>query len=270
MEGVKLLLETMKKLRDPETGCPWDLQQNHYTLLPYLHEELLEFEESLIEKGMENNETIAELGDLFFQIVFHAQLLEEKKISSLNEIAKICAQKLISRHPHVFDQNDQEKISAKDVRKNWEQQKQKKSSESQSDELPITKHVSKVPDKLDALMKAQRLGDRAASFGFDWESSEDVLEKVSEEYMEFTTETNEEAKQEELGDLVFSLSQYSRKKGWDLSLILKKANLKFLSRFAKTEAFLKDKGLEASAASLEDWNRAWNHAKLDKNPKNSS
>lgn len=250
----------MQSLRDPENGCPWDLKQDHLSLMPYFHEELSEFEEALLEKGIQAPETISELGDLLFQIVFHAQLLEEKKLSSLDDLALKCAEKLIHRHPHVFDKNA-DKLTEQEIRQNWEKQKEKESPPSQS-ETPVSEHIAKVPKHLNPLLRAQRLGDRAASFGFDWPNSESVLVKVAEEYQEFKVEDNESLKQEELGDLLFTLCQYARKKEWSVDSILKKSNQKFLNRFKSME-----KSLNLSAKTLEnlsasDWEKEWQKAKL--------
>lgn len=261
MDGVKKLTETMRALRDPQTGCPWDLKQDHHSLMPYFHEELNEFEEALLENGIDNADTQEELGDLFFQIVFHAQLLEEKGLSSLNQLAENCANKLIRRHPHVFQKDpNTPALSAEEVRENWEKQKKKERSESES-RHPITDHVAKVSQNLNAVLRAQRLGDRAASFGFDWKAAEDVVNKVKEEFNEFLEESDPELKQEELGDLFFSLAQYARKKNWNLDQIIKKSNLKFINRFKKMELAIIEENLNPNQLTESQWEQFWQKAK---------
>lgn len=255
MSAVNKLLKILETLRDPQKGCPWDLKQTHESLAPYLIEEAYEYLDALQKLGPSHPKTHEELGDVVFQIVFHSQLFREKGYSSFEDIVDGIANKMIERHPHVFSQNGPSFKNAEEVAKNWESLKKNKSP---------SESLNSIPKALPALLKASRLGEKASSFGFDWPDSEGAWQKVQEEMKEVQEthpSTPEEA--EEIGDLFFALAQWCRKKGYSPETLLESANQKFLSRFEKMEALLNQKQVDFKTLSPEEWDEAWNQAKLD-------
>ena len=243
----------MKALRDPKSGCPWDLKQNHETLLPYFWEELCEFQESIQDPNIPQSEREEELGDLLFQTVFHAHLMEENGGAGFDQIALRCANKLRERHPHVFGQKKFQ--DEEELRQFWEQNKAKKSQKSMADS------VSHIPKSLPPLLRSQRIGDKAAGFNFDWKNSQEVFEKVREEFRELEEAKSDSDAQEELGDLLFVLAQYARKNGWNSDAILKKANNKFLGRFRKMEDLCERKNLNWNELTDEKKENLWKEIK---------
>ena len=229
------LLSIMARLRNPNGGCPWDLEQNHTTLKPYVIEEAYEVVDAIDNKPAKIPE---ELGDLLLQVVFHAQLGHEAKTFDISTVLATICEKLVRRHPHVF--GDVKVDGAAQVLKNWEQIKQ---TEKEADKSIL----DGVPKSLPALMRAQRLGEKAARIGFDWQNTKGVKAKVFEEIREFLDEmegSSDHGKQqnempekakEELGDILFALAQWSRKAGLNSEEILAAACDKFFGRFHKME-----------------------------------
>jgi len=191
MNGISDLLKVVKKLRDPHGGCPWDLEQSHESLLPYFFEEVHEFSDALKSFGATHEKTIEELADVLYQVVLHAQMLEEKGASSFDQISALLCQKLIDRHPHVFDPSFPRYKNAAEVNKAWERikayAKKKKQSrgvtesptpESQECSTPASHQLVSIPRALPSLQRSARIGEKAASFNFDWPTAERVIEKV--------------------------------------------------------------------------------------------
>jgi len=261
LSGVKKLIDTMRQLRTPDSRCPWDRAQTHKSLLPYFFEELHEFQESVLSEAPSDPHFQEELGDLLFQIVFHAQLLEEKSLSSLDTLAKNVAEKLISRHPHVFDPNAARYKSPEEVEKNWEQRKQ---LEKNQDSQWSWKALQKIPASMGALGRSQRMGEKAASLGFDWENSLQVIEKVQEEILEIHEASDEQLAQEEFGDLLFALTQYARKRGWNAETSLAAANKKFQERFRGIEELAQSDGQKLSQLNMQELNTLWDEVKKRK------
>lgn len=231
------LLAVMARLRDPQDGCPWDLEQDHKTLRPYLLEEAHEVLEAI--DAEDDREFEEELGDLLLQIVFHARMAEEREAFAFDDVARGIADKLEERHPHIFA--DVEVQDAAEVARNWEAIKAKKKKRKSV--------LDGVPKALPSLARAARIQDKASSVGFDWENSRAVLAKVLEEVVELETAlhgkedapkeaaSEEKARvQEEFGDLLFTLVNWSRLAGLEPESALREATLKFEGRFRHMEA----------------------------------
>jgi len=249
------LLEIMERLRAPD-GCPWDAQQTEQTLKVYLLEEAYEVLDA-IEK--EDPEALCEeLGDLFFQIIFLTQLAKEKgKFTFLNVMERI-RDKMIRRHPHVF--GEKKVRDAQEVVDNWAKIKRQEKKEKPEEVL------NRVPASLPALLRAHRLSERAARFGFDWKDKEQVWEKVKEEFLELKTameEKSAEKVKEEIGDLIFSLVNLSRHWGFNAEDILRQTNTKFTDRFNKMILSLREKGIDVEKASIEQMDQIWEEIKRD-------
>ncbi len=243
------LLHIMRRLRK---DCPWDAKQTHQSLKPYLLEETYEVLETI---DQEHYDKLAEeLGDLLLQVVFHSQLGEEKKRFDFQQVVTHISRKLIRRHPHVF--GDKDLKDAKAVQENWEQSKVK-------DEHRASL-LSGIPKAAPALMQAQRLQEKAATVGFEWESIEPVYEKVKEEWGELQSaieQGNQKEIENEFGDLLFALVNLGRFLHVNAEDALRKTNQKFIRRFEHIEKQY-DNDVEAmKRASLSELDRHWEQAK---------
>jgi MazG family protein len=250
------LVRIVAKLRDPNGGCPWDLEQTHDSLTPYVVEEAYEVVDAI---KLDRPKLKDELGDLLLQVVLHAQIASEEKTFTLEEVIQGISKKLVYRHPHVF--GDTKVTGTNEVLNNWEQLKQK--------ELPKDKSIlDGVPRSMPALLRAQRLGDKAARVGFDWKSADDVLPKVAEELREIAEATDKKAQDEELGDLLFVLVQWARKSGRTAEEVLSAANDKFTRRFKEMERSFGQRSISQASnenrlsdLSQEELEALWNEAK---------
>lgn len=254
------LLWVMNQLRDPDNGCPWDLQQNFASLVSFTIEEAYEVVDAIESGNMEQVKD--ELGDLLFQVVFYAKLGDEQKIFDFEAIAHGIASKLIRRHPHVFDTPSlltEEQISA-----NWERIKQQeRQGANQLNDDSILAHIT---EGLPPLVKAVKLQKRCAKVGFDWENVSDVVAKINEEVDEVLeevhqTQRNQTAIEEEIGDLLFAVTNLSRHLNVDPERALRVANRKFENRFRLVEENLKNQNLSVQDASLEMMEASWVEAK---------
>ena len=252
-DGDKLI-EIMETLRAPG-GCPWDREQTHETLKPYLLEETYEVIDA-IETGDIDN-LIEELGDLLFQIVFHAELGREDGLFSLYDIFEGINKKMVSRHPHVFAEVQAETPEA--VVTNWEAIKQKeKHTQTISDEM------DRIPRAFTALMAAYKIQSKASKTGFDWQDPRPALDKVFEEAGEVSQELSGQdpkALEEELGDLLFAAVNVVRLAGYQPELVLDKGNAKFKKRFATMESLAGRDGVKLSDCTLEQQENYWQKAK---------
>ena len=261
---LERLVEIMRILRSPN-GCPWDREQTVTSLRSFILEETYELLEAI-----DKSDYLAlqeELGDYLFEAVFLAQLSSEKGHFTLADALRDAADKLIRRHPHVFNveaetQNGTLPKSAEEVKVRWEQIKseEKKALNTQTGSL------GELPSTLPALLRAYRMGRRAATAGFDWKSTELVIAKVEEELLELKDAINEEnAKdiQEELGDLLFSLANLSRHLSIEPEGALQKANKKFTTRFAELEQRFTSRDRTLLGASDDEMEKEWQQVKLD-------
>jgi len=254
------LVAIMDRLRDPG-GCPWDREQTYATLRGYLIEECYEVVEALDRADLPA--LCEELGDLLFQIVFLARLGAEERAFDAGDVVHGIAAKMVRRHPHVFGDAKVEDAAAVLVR--WEEIKRREKKDAGLSE-PEASVLSGIPPALPALVKAQRLGTKAARVGFDWEKDADVLAKLDEETAELKAAVasgERETIREELGDALFTLAMVARRLGLDADEALSGANAKFASRFARVEAALRARGVPIEDAGLTLLDHLWNEAKAD-------
>jgi tetrapyrrole methylase family protein/MazG family protein len=244
------LVDIMAKLRSPD-GCPWDREQTHDSLKPYLLEEAYEVLETLDDGDFDGLKE--ELGDLMLQVVFHAQLAVEKGRFSIGDVLDTINQKLMRRHPHVFGQI--EIHTAEQQRIHWEKLKKKEGKTSVLDGVPKT---------LPALSKACRIQQKASTVGFDWEKTEQVWEKVKEEVGELEEVVRiQDANriEEEFGDLLFALVNLSRFIRVDPENALRRAVDKFTRRFRKVEQTMDALGKNMNEVSLDEMDAVWDRIK---------
>ena len=228
-EEINNLLQTFKKLRDPSQGCPWDKEQDFKSIASCSIEEAYEVADAIEREDF--NDLKEELGDLFFQIIFHSGMAEEKKLFNFEEVVKELNDKLIRRHPHVFD-NKQE-MSASESLEIWEKEKKK-----EREKKNLISLMDDIPKNLPSLTRAKKIQKRAKSVGFDWQNENDVIRKIDEEIDELKRAKVSQKKEdisEEIGDLFFTLVNLSRHYNLEPEDIIRKANLKFEKRFRKME-----------------------------------
>lgn len=254
---TQTLLEVMEKLRTPETGCPWDLEQDNASILPYTIEEVYEVAEAI-----HQNDTSAlkeELGDLLFQVVFYAQMAAEKGEFTFEDIAQTIAEKMIHRHPHVFSEAD---IPTADAQvEAWEALKAKEREDASE---ATTSVLDNIPLAFPALMRAQKISKRVAREGFDWPNVEQVFDKVQEELAEIKeaiSEKNQAHIEEEIGDALFAMVNLARHAGADAETALAAANRKFESRFRYIEGQLAAQSTSLKESNLEALEVLWQAAK---------
>lgn len=251
------LVEVMAKLRNPNGGCPWDLEQNFKSIAPYTLEETYEVVEA-IEQG--DPKAIAEeLGDLLFQVVFHAQMGREEGLFDLDKIATLVADKMIERHPHVF--GDRDAKTADTVLKNWEADKAAKREAEAKAEGRAVSVLDGVSTALPAATRAMKLQKRAARVGFDWTDAKDILAKIREETAELETEiknkAGNDAIEDEFGDLFFALVNLARRLDVDPETALRRTNRKFERRFKEVEKRMAAKGKVMDSSALDEMERIW-------------
>ncbi|MGB0749723.1 MAG: nucleoside triphosphate pyrophosphohydrolase [Magnetospiraceae bacterium] len=253
------LLAIMKQLRNPDGGCPWDVEQTFATIAPYTIEEAYEVADAIDRADMADLRD--ELGDLLLQVVFHARMAEEQDAFDFNGVAQAICDKMIRRHPHVF--GDVSIESAEALTDAWETLKAKERAE-KADQG--TQHILEgIPTALPALTRAEKLQKRAARVGFDWPEALPALDKVREEVEELHTEITQEAEpfrlEDELGDILFSAVNVARKLGIDPETALRRANSKFERRFRTMEDALAAEGHDPGALPLDTLEAAWQAAK---------
>jgi MazG family protein len=252
---ISSLLAIMARLRNPDGGCPWDVEQNFATIAPYTIEEAYEVAEA-IARG-DRIELKDELGDLLLQVVFHAQMASEEGSFTFADVVQSISEKMIRRHPHVF--SDAEIKTADAQTENWETIKEAERAAKKRERT-----LADVPAALPALMRAQKLQSRAARVGFDWPDVHGVLAKVKEELaeVEAAIASGDDAHtQEELGDLLFAVTNLARFLKADAETNLRDANTKFTRRFESIEDALKAEGKHIKDASLDEMEALWNAAK---------
>ena len=229
IEEINNLLQTFKKLRDPSQGCPWDKEQDFKSIASCSIEEAYEVADAIEREDF--NDLKEELGDLFFQIIFHSGMAEEKKLFNFEEVVKELNDKLIRRHPHVFDKKQE--MSASESLEIWEKEKKK-----EREKKNLISLMDDIPKNLPSLTRAKKIQKRAKSVGFDWQNESDVIRKIDEEIDELKRAKVSQKKEdisEEIGDLFFTLVNLSRHYNLEPEDIIRKANLKFEKRFRKME-----------------------------------
>lgn len=265
---ITRLLEIMAALRTPETGCPWDLEQNFASIAPYTLEEAYEVVDA-IERG-DLADLRDELGDLLLQVVFHARMAEEQGAFAFPDVVEAITRKLIRRHPHVF--GEAENLAPEEVKTLWDEIKRAEKAERRSARrtmgLPPEDHeagfLGGIPKALSALTRAQKLTAKAAKVGFDWPDPGQVIDKIHEELEEVkdaSSTGNRDLIEDEIGDLLFSVTNLARHFGIDPETALRRTNSKFERRFGAVEEALKQQGRQLSEASLEEMEELWVLAK---------
>jgi tetrapyrrole methylase family protein/MazG family protein len=258
--AILKLEQVMKKLRAPD-GCPWDREQTHETLMPFIMEECGEFLDALAAEDDENMRE--ELGDVLMQVVLHSVIAEERGKFTLSDVIKDVTEKMIYRHPHVFSDSHVEDASA--VLVQWEKLKAKEKNHGKKESL-----LDGVPTHAPALLQAEKLQKKAAKVGFDWKEQQEILQKISEELDELkeamaNAGKNEEAEKridEELGDLLFAAANLSRfRKRASSELLLAASSAKFKRRFQYIEKALQNASETFEESSMEKLDALWEEAK---------
>jgi tetrapyrrole methylase family protein/MazG family protein len=247
--SIDRLRVIVAKLRAPD-GCPWDREQTHATLKPHLLEECYELIDAIDDQ--DDEALLEELGDLLLQVVLHAQMAGEEGRFQFDQVADRIADKLVLRHPHVFGEN---KLSTSDaVLRQWDAIKRSEKQERKS-------ILDGVPRTLPALSKAQKVQVKAARAGFDWPEAQDVLAKIREEISEIEAAQSPDQLSDELGDLLFSIVNFARKRKLDAESLLQAATEKFSRRFRTIERLAAEKDIRLSSLSLQEMDQLWNETK---------
>jgi ATP diphosphatase len=265
------LLEIMQQLRAPKTGCPWDQKQSFESIVPYTIEETYEVADAIFSGNMQDIKD--ELGDLLFQIVFYAQLGTEQGEFDFEDIAKAISDKLIRRHPHVFavphecdatKLKENEHNTQDELNNQWEQIKAQERA-SKNEEID-TSTLANIPQGMTPLLRAQKIQKKCSKVGFDWTELPPVVDKIYEEIEEVlaevnTSEPDQQAVEEEIGDLLFAVVNLARHTSVNAETALIKANRKFEKRFRQVEQVIEKQGLSIESASLQQMEAAWQHIK---------
>ncbi|NJM83341.1 MAG: nucleoside triphosphate pyrophosphohydrolase [Tabrizicola sp.] len=253
--GLPRLLAIMARLRDPETGCPWDIEQSFASIAPYTVEEAHEVADAIERRAW--SELKGELGDLLLQVVYHAQMAAEAGLFTFADVSRAISDKMIARHPHVFGTESREKTAA-DQTGDWERIK--------AAERGAAGVLDGIALGLPALTRALKLQSRAARVGFDWPSTADVLDKLGEETAELVEARDsltETEVAEEMGDLLFVMANLARHLRVDPEAALRGANAKFTRRFRKIEAWLAETGRTPAQSDLAEMDALWNRARAE-------
>jgi nucleoside triphosphate diphosphatase len=256
--AIGRLLEVMRRLRDPQGGCPWDREQDFASIVPYTVEEAYEVAEAIARA--EPRALEGELGDLLFQVVFLSALGAERGWFDFASVANAIADKLIARHPHVF--GDAERGSVTELNRIWEEHKaQERAARAEAN----PSELADVPLALPALARAAKLGKRAGRVGFDWPDANGVRQKIDEELRELDDIGDgvdaRARRTEELGDLLFAAANWARHQGIDPEEALRLANAKFEQRFRGMERLARERGLTLASLDAAAWDGLWNETK---------
>jgi nucleoside triphosphate diphosphatase len=253
--AIDRLLSLMERLRDPQRGCPWDREQSFATIAPYTIEEAYEVADAIDRQNLDDLRD--ELGDLLFQVVFHAQMARETGAFSFDDVVNAICDKMERRHPHVFGTDKIETSADQTIA--WEEHKRRERA------AKATSILDDVPNNLPALTRAAKLGKRAGLVGFEWPDVGGALDKVSEEVAELREAISEGADRTivggELGDVLFSITNVCRHVGVDPEEALRGTNSKFVRRFQYVEQELRESGRTPEQSTLDEMDRLWDAAK---------
>ncbi|MDD5604710.1 MAG: nucleoside triphosphate pyrophosphohydrolase [Dehalococcoidales bacterium] len=249
LSRFETLVNIIAQLRAPD-GCPWDRKQTHLSIRDSLLEETYE-----VLNALDNNDAVSlreELGDLLLQILLHAQIAHDSGDFDISQVIKSITEKLIRRHPHVFGDVKANNIS--EVLSNWEEIKKSERGEGSS-------ILTGVPPSMPALAYSQAIQKRVARVGFDWDEDSGVIEKIAEEAREMINAENQEEKENEFGDLLFTLVNLARRQGIDSESALRQANQKFYHRFSTMERLCRERGLDLANMNFKQQNELWEESK---------
>lgn len=258
--GIDRLVEIMARLRDPATGCPWDLEQDFATIAPYTVEEAHEVADAIARQAW--GELPGELGDLLLQVVFHSRMAEEAGLFAFPDVVRSISDKMIARHPHVFGDESRDK-SADQQTADWEKLK--------AAERGTARVLDGIALGLPGLTRAVKLQKRAARVGFDWPSTDEVVAKIAEEAAELVEARDRLTAaevEEEFGDLLFVMANLARHLKIDPEAALRAANSKFERRFRRIEDWLAEDGRSPDASDLAEMDALWNRAKAEEKARN--
>ncbi len=262
LKHTQRLLEIMTRLRDPENGCPWDVEQSFATIAPYTIEEAYEVADAIEQSDMPALRD--ELGDLLLQVVYHTEMAREEGLFDFEDVAAAICAKMIERHPHVFGERDVESSAAQT--RAWETQKaaeRERKARQNGEDRPSA--LDGVIVGLPALTRAAKLQRRAARVGFDWDSTDQVVDKINEEIEELEHEiaagNPPERLEDEIGDLMFACVNLARKLEIDPEKALRHGNAKFERRFRRIEALLAEDGKRPEGSTLDEMEALWQRAK---------
>jgi len=255
----------MAQLRDPETGCPWDVKQNFASITAHTLEEAYEVVDAIEQQDFVELEK--ELGDLLFQVIFYSQLGQEQQLFDFDKVVAAICEKLIRRHPHVFA--DTALTTDAEIKANWENEKAKERTAKQTQVNNVTpiSVLADIPKNLPALSQAAKIQKRCAHVGFDWDNAQDVFAKIVEEVQEVKDELyadtiNKKALAEELGDLMFAVVNLCRHAKEDPETLLRLANKKFSRRFVGVEEQVNQSGKSFTEHDLAELENYWQKVKI--------
>ena len=247
---IERLKNIVKRLRGPG-GCPWDIKQTPQSITPHIIEEAYELVDAIESK--DDSSIIDELSDQLLHVVMISEMMAEKNAFNFNDVTNHCSKKMIHRHPHIFSNTKADTVS--EVEKNWEELKaQEKNNASKS-------LMDQIPGNLPALMHAEKIQKKAANVGFDWPDINGVKEKLAEECKELIDAKSEKNIKEEIGDILFTITNICRKHGYSAETLLQDANKKFKDRFKKLEIISQQHNTTLKNTSLENLEIFWDQAK---------
>ncbi|MBM7037893.1 nucleoside triphosphate pyrophosphohydrolase [Vibrio ulleungensis] len=279
---IEQLESIMAKLRDPKTGCPWDSKQTFETIVPHTIEETYEVADAIHSQDWAHLKE--ELGDLLFQVIFYAQMAKEQQWFDFSDVVETLNEKLVRRHPHVFDEQASRDLSDEQLNAQWQQIKQQEKalkatqalSTESSSETGVSKDAQSILDSIPAsmppLLRATKMQKACAKVGFDWDSLGPVVDKVQEEVQEVVDEAvqvdiDQDALELEIGDLLFAVVNLSRHLGKNPDQALLKANQKFESRFRKVEMMVQAESKTLKDYNLDQLDGFWNRVKQQESGK---
>lgn len=261
-EKFLTLVDIMRQLRTPETGCPWDLEQNFATIVPYTIEEAYEVADAIERNDL--NDLCEELGDLLLQVVFHAQMANEDASFSISDVLDAINTKMIRRHPHVFGDSDSVR-SADEQTSAWEVMKAEERRTKSTNQADASA-LAGVAQALPSLLRAEKLQKRAARTGFDWVEAAQIFAKLDEETAEVKeaiASGDHDAIEDEIGDLLFVCANLARRLKVDPEQALRRANAKFERRFRGMEALAATEQVDFSSLDLDEQEALWGRVKAD-------
>lgn len=265
MSTIDELLGVMRRLRDPDTGCAWDIQQNFKSIAPYTIEEAYEVADAIEREDLDDLRD--ELGDLLLQVVFHAQMASEQGAFNFDDVVDAITEKMIRRHPHVFA--DADFANEAELKAAWEAEKARERAARQARqpvaELMPASALDGIAQNLPALKRADKLQKRAARVGFDWPDIDPVWDKLQEEINELAearTSAQQDAIEDEVGDLLFTVVNLARFLSVDAESALRRASLKFSNRFKRVEILASEQSRSLPDLDLDELDLLWREAKL--------